>query len=98
MGALKGRFQCLRGLRVDINSNKDHVDACRWMTVAIILHNLIIDVEGLDHTQAYITQHGVDDEEADHGPRHAPLFQEDEDIDEAKRRQLVREIVAFKTM
>src|SRR5207245_3652830 len=25
MGALKGRFQCLRGLRVNINSNSQHV-------------------------------------------------------------------------
>jgi hypothetical protein len=98
MGALKGRFQCLRGLRVDINSNKDHVEACRWMTVAIILHNLIIDVEGLDFTQPYVGPHGADDEEVDHGPRHNPLFQEDGDVDEAKRRQLVAEIVAFKCM
>lgn len=28
MGALKGRFQCLRGLRVQINSNQDHIAAC----------------------------------------------------------------------
>ncbi|KAF8802079.1 hypothetical protein BYT27DRAFT_7226486 [Phlegmacium glaucopus] len=46
MGALKGRFQCLRGLRVNIQSKQDHHAACRWITIAIILHNLIIDVEG----------------------------------------------------
>lgn len=46
MGALKGRFQCLRGLRVDINNKSDHVAACRWITIAIILHNIIIEVEG----------------------------------------------------
>lgn len=46
MGALKGRFQCLRGLRVNINSPQDHIQAGRWMTVCVILHNLVIDVEG----------------------------------------------------
>ena len=50
MGALKGRFQCLRGLRVKINSYKDHREAMRWILVAIILHNLIIDIEGSDGT------------------------------------------------
>jgi len=29
MGALKGRFQCLRGLHISINSPDDHVQACR---------------------------------------------------------------------
>lgn len=28
MGALKGRWQCLRGLQVLINSKNDHVKAC----------------------------------------------------------------------
>ena len=37
MGALKGRFQCLWGLRININSNKDHAEAYRWITIAIIL-------------------------------------------------------------
>ena len=99
MGALKGRFQCLRGLRVDINSNEDHVQACRWMTVCIILHNLIIDVEGVEHTQEYVAQHGAAEEEADHGPRHPPLDQVDDDDEvNAKRKQLIAELIAFKSM
>jgi len=99
MGALKGRFQCLRGLRVDINSNEDHVQACRWMTVCIILHNLIIDVEGVEHTQAYVAQHGATEEEADHGARHPPLNQVDDDDEaNAKRKQLIAELIAFKSM
>jgi hypothetical protein len=96
IGVLKGRFQCLRGLRVNINSNKDHVDALRWITVAIILHNLIIDVEGHDHTRDLLPQHGRDEEVEDRGPRHAPMYQEDDD--DAKRRQLVMELVAYKCM
>jgi hypothetical protein len=47
MGALKGRWQCLRGLRLSINSQHEHVAACRWITICIILHNLCIDVEGI---------------------------------------------------
>ena len=48
MGALKGRFQCLCGLRVKINSHEDHRQAMRWISVVIILHNLIIDINGDD--------------------------------------------------
>jgi len=47
MGALKGRWQCLQGLRVNINSKRQHRAACRWITIAIILHNLVIDVYGM---------------------------------------------------
>lgn len=46
MGALKGRFQCLRGLRVHIKSVETHIEACRWITIAIILHNFFVEVEG----------------------------------------------------
>ena len=68
--------------------------------VCIILHNLIIDVEGVEHTQAYVAQHGVAEEEADHGLRHPPLNQVDDDDDEAnaKRKQLIAELIAFKSM
>jgi len=48
MGALKGRFQCLCGLRVKINSHEDHYQVMRWISVVIILHNLIIDINGAD--------------------------------------------------
>ena len=70
------------------------------MMVCIILHNLIIDVEGVEHTQAYVAQHGVAEEEADHGLRHPPLNQVDDDDNEAnaKRKQLIAELIAFKSM
>ena len=93
---LKGQFQCLHGLRVNIKSNKDHVDALCWVTAAIILHNLIIDIEGHEHTQDLLPRHGVDEEQEDRGPRHAPNYQgQDEDT---KRRQLVAELLAYKSM
>ncbi|KAF7310261.1 DDE Tnp4 domain-containing protein [Mycena indigotica] len=53
MGAWKGRFQALRELRVNINSNSDHEEALRWIMVGIILHNMVIDIEGGDAGAAF---------------------------------------------
>ena len=58
MGALKGRFQCLCGLQVNIGSNLEHAKALCWVTVAIILHNLILDVEGNTFGAHFIADHG----------------------------------------
>ena len=71
------------------------MDALWWITAAIILHNLIIDVKGHDHTHNLLPQHGGDEEQEDHGPSHAPEYHEGDD---AKRRQLVAELVAYKCM
>jgi hypothetical protein len=91
MGALKGRFQCLRGLRVHIDSNKDHYEACQWISIAIILHNLIIDVEGSKSAEYFGNVHGPNEEEDDAG-----IHPEEEEVnvndDDAKRRQLVQEL------
>jgi len=63
--------------------------------VCIILHNLIIDVEGVEHTQEY----GAAEEEVDHSTRHSPLDQGDDDDEaNAKRKQLIAELIAFKSM
>lgn len=97
MGALKGRFQCLRGLRVNINTAEDHIEACRWMTIAIILHNLVINVEGIDaDTLADLRRtHSGREEQVDSGVR-----AEDEGIvlgtGEAKRTRLTAELIAFR--
>ncbi|KZP09658.1 hypothetical protein FIBSPDRAFT_914037 [Athelia psychrophila] len=97
MGALKGRFQCLCGLHVNINTKSDHVAACRWIAIAIILHNLIIDVEGGEAVEEFLAAHGVQEEVEDHGLPHIP---QDNDVadDDTKRRTLVAEIVAFRQM
>jgi hypothetical protein len=94
MGALKGRFQCLRGLRVNINSNSEHAYALRWITVAIILHNLIIDVEGNSFASHFLTDHGHEQEFEDRGGQHEPQ-EDDENNGVAKRRELVAELIAF---
>jgi hypothetical protein len=62
MGALKGRWQCLRGLQVSINSKRDHILACRWITVAIILHNIVISQEGNRWSDYYISQYDMAEE------------------------------------
>ncbi|KIO27437.1 hypothetical protein M407DRAFT_38880, partial [Tulasnella calospora MUT 4182] len=56
MGAIKGRFQSLRGLRIRINRKRNHVDACNWIRMCLILHNLVIDIEGKDWATYYRSQ------------------------------------------
>jgi len=92
MGALKGRFQSLRGLRINTMSNQDHIAACRWITIAVILHNLVIDVEGAQSGEHFMNGHTRDDELNDRG-------QPDEAIrimGNSKRERLITEIVAIK--
>ena len=62
IGALKRHFQCLHGLQVHINSNNDHYEACKGISVAIILHNIVINVEG--YAEHFRNIHGHDEEEA----------------------------------
>lgn len=94
MGALKGRFQCLRGLRVNINCKDEHVAACRWITIAIILHNLIIDVEGGRFAAYFMEDHGHGEEQEDHGGEEQPFDGMDDQDGEVKRRLLVAELIA----
>ena len=100
MGALKGRFQCLRGLRVTINSPEDHIRACHWITVSIILHNLIIDVEGTASGQQFKPTHPAAQEEADTGTYDQEEDDEEENAEEeegeAKRCCLTAELLAFR--
>lgn len=93
MGALKGHFQCLRGLQVNINSNSEHAKALNWITVAIILHNIIIDVEGNSSLPHFLPDHGHDQEFEDRGGQHE-LQEDDQDNGMAKRRELVTKLIA----
>lgn len=97
MGALKGHFQCLKGLRVQINSNTDHIKACQWITAAIILHNLIIDTEGMVDNLPVLADEdrGVDMHMEDDGiniqEQQAP--NDEEHAGEEKRAQLTNELI-----
>lgn len=92
MGALKGRFQCLRGLRVKINSNTDHGNACMWISVAVILHNMVIDMEGNEAAQYFINAHGPQEEQNDTGIWEDEQVNMNNDDNNAKRQRLVNEL------
>lgn len=94
MGALKGRFQALRGLRVKIKSNEEHKKALQWITVAIILHNLIIDVEGHESGAVFAPFHTEAEEREDRGEGDAPLVGTEEEAGELKRKHLIAELLA----
>ena len=95
MGALKGRFQCLRGLRLQINSKSDHVKACHWVTIAIILHNIIVELEDNKSVTAFAHVHTNVQEEDNRGPRRnldANMLPNGE----AKRQMLIDELMTFR--
>jgi hypothetical protein len=72
--------------------------ACQWITIAIILHNLIIDVEGAKSAEEFLPLHSWQEELEDRGIVHA-LHPGVEDGDpEMKRKQLVQEIVAYQDL
>ena len=86
------------GLRIKINSKTEHVAACCWITIAIILHNLVIDVEGGDAAEHFINLHQQGEELNDYEVVDEPLFDGDDDDDEARCRQLVAELMAYRAM
>lgn len=45
IGLLKGRFQSLFQLRIQVYDHKKHLWAIMWIRCCIILHNLIIQLE-----------------------------------------------------
>lgn len=92
MGALKGRFQCLRGLRVTINSNTDHYSACQWITIAIILHNMVIDIEGKEAVEYFLPIHQGAEEQNDAGSPQNYGEDVDHGNNNAKRQRLVNEL------
>jgi hypothetical protein len=95
MDALKGHFQCLRGLRVNINNSDDHKKACQWITIAIILHNLVIDVEGQQSGATFAPLHTTIEEREDRGEADAALCDDAED-GELKRKRLIAELLAYR--
>jgi DDE superfamily endonuclease len=54
IGFLKGRFSSLRGLRQQIKDERDHELAVYWVISCLILHNLVLGIEGhLDSTDPF---------------------------------------------
>ncbi|KAE8211094.1 hypothetical protein CF319_g9363, partial [Tilletia indica] len=44
-GLLKGRWSCLKGLRVRLLSDDQHEIACTYVTACVVLHNILIALE-----------------------------------------------------
>jgi hypothetical protein len=82
-------------VRVNIRSNEDHKKALQWVTVAIILHNLIIDVEGYQSGTTFAPFHTQAQEVEDHGDQDLPFDANMEDAGGEKRSHLVAELLAY---
>ena len=74
-----------------------HIAAHQWILICIILHNLVIEVEGGQHGAYFSLQHGRAEEEEDRGPHDEPLERGNPD-GEAKHQMLVEELFAFQNM
>lgn len=97
MGALKGRWQCLRGLRVQIRSNAEHAKACQWIQVAIILHNIAIEQEGVawaDHNRRlYKEDVGFEQEDVlDDDDEGLDVADTEEEAGRQRRKELINEL------
>jgi hypothetical protein len=53
-GAIKGRWQSLKGLRIAINRKQDHARAMDWISACFVLHNIAVDVEGAEWVDYYV--------------------------------------------
>jgi hypothetical protein len=99
MGALKGRWQSLRGLHVAINSKRDHVLACHWITVAIVLHNIVISQEGSRWSDYYISQYDMSEEPDAPGETASPILDSVRNRDgEARRKELVKALFVARNL
>ncbi|KAJ7465212.1 hypothetical protein FB451DRAFT_1041829, partial [Mycena latifolia] len=50
---------------VNINTKVEHVHVCRWVTITIILHNIVIKVERGEFTKHFSADHGAAQEQDD---------------------------------
>jgi hypothetical protein len=76
MGYLKGRFQSLRGLRQNINSNHDYLIALTWVRVALIIHSFALEAEHEydgDDFWEWVQNGLVDDDDDDAGDAFVPV-------------------------
>jgi DDE superfamily endonuclease len=87
IGLLKGRFQSLHELRIQIGSRERHLWAIIWIRCCFILHNLIIKIEGNNNDDSWmeeLMQAGLDpmrlDPDEEGWP--APAFSEEEEQEE----------------
>jgi hypothetical protein len=51
IGYLKGRFQSLKSLRVNITGERDHKFATYWVLACVVLHNIALEVEAAERVE-----------------------------------------------
>ena len=64
-GILKGRWASLRGIRTQLNSDKDYQHICEHILVCLILHNLMIDLREDEWEEGDEDEEEEDDNEHD---------------------------------
>jgi hypothetical protein len=63
MGLLKGRFQTLKEIRIQLVNTRRHMIIIMWACICIVLHNLIIRIEGDNFDEEWrdgLVQTGLD--------------------------------------
>jgi hypothetical protein len=79
---------------VAINSKHEHVQACRWITTAIILHNMMVDWEGNAWNDFWREQYNGEGEFDPHdGGEEAILDEVARGDGQGRRQLLVEELV-----
>jgi hypothetical protein len=84
MGLLKGTFQSLKEIRIQLVDTRRHMIIIMWARVCIILHNLIIRIEDDDFDEGwreYLVSLGLDRE------RGSNMDDEAEAMDDFERAQ-----------
>jgi len=88
MGMLKGTFQSLKEIRIQLVNTKRHMVIIMWARVCIVLHNLIIRIEGDNFDERWregLVRTGLDREHGVNGDTDEEEMPEDE-LERARRR------------
>jgi hypothetical protein len=82
---LKGTFQSLKEIRIQLINSKRHKIIIMWARVCIVLHNLIIRIEGDNFDEDWresLLREGLDGTDGDADEEDAP----DDTLEQAQRR------------
>jgi DDE superfamily endonuclease len=86
MGLLKGTFQSLKEIRIQLTDSRRHMIIIMWARVCIVLHNLIIRIEGDNFDKKWrdgLMQEGLD---SGHGGADEEDDEPRDDLERARRR------------
>jgi hypothetical protein len=86
----------MKGLRVEIDFKEHHYEATCWMTACIILHNIVLDVEGKEFLIYLLDDESNNSDEDVNDEGIPPGGNEDEVQGEVLRKLLVAELMAYR--